>query len=418
MLMNEILFSNIFLTLLILSCATEVYLSIRQNNSAIKHSLTVPNDFKKIIKIKDHTKAAAYTSAKTKINIAGLIVQALFLYVITLGGWINELNAILSAYLSNEIIQGVALILIIMILSSLIELPLGLYKTFVVDEKFGFNKMTISLFISDLFKQSIVSLIIVIPVIYIALWIFGNLGESWWIWLWVFFSIFNVVMLAVYPLYIAPLFNKFNPMVDKELKSKIEILLKKCGFESDGLFVMNGSLRSTHGNAYFTGFGKAKRIVFFDTLLERLTHNEILAVLAHELGHFAHNHVKKRIFALFLISFVGLYLLDFLKTNEWFYFGLGVTEQSNATALLLFVLISPLVLFFIRPIITFYSRKNEYEADAYACKYTPASDLKNSLIKLYRDNASTLTPDNLYSAFYDSHPPAIARIGALERQKK
>jgi len=416
--MNEILFSNIFLTLLILSCATEVYLSIRQNNSAIKHSLTVPNDFKKIIKIKDHTKAAAYTSAKTKINIAGLIVQALFLYVITLGGWINELNAILSAYLSNEIIQGVALILIIMILSSLIELPLGLYKTFVVDEKFGFNKMTISLFISDLFKQSIVSLIIVIPVIYIALWIFGNLGESWWIWLWVFFSIFNVVMLAVYPLYIAPLFNKFNPMVDKELKSKIEILLKKCGFESDGLFVMNGSLRSTHGNAYFTGFGKAKRIVFFDTLLERLTHNEILAVLAHELGHFAHNHVKKRIFALFLISFVGLYLLDFLKTNEWFYFGLGVTEQSNATALLLFVLISPLVLFFIRPIMAFYSRKNEYEADAYACKYTPASDLKNSLIKLYRDNASTLTPDNLYSAFYDSHPPAIARIGAIERQKK
>ena len=416
--MNEILFSNIFLTLLILSCATEVYLSIRQNNSAIKHSLTVPNDFKKIIKIKDHAKAAAYTSAKTKINIVGLIVQALFLYLITLGGWINEFNSIISAYFSSEIIQGVALILIIMILSSLIELPLGLYKTFIVDEKFGFNKMTLSLFISDLFKQSMVSLIIVVPVIYVALWIFGNLGESWWIWLWVFFSIFNVVMLAVYPLYIAPLFNKFNPMMDKELKSKIEILLKKCGFESDGLFVMNGSLRSTHGNAYFTGFGKAKRIVFFDTLLERLTHNEILAVLAHELGHFAHNHVKKRIFALFLISFVGLYLLDFLKTNEWFYFGLGVTEQSNATALLLFVLISPLVLFFIRPIMAFYSRKNEYEADAYACKYTPASDLKNSLIKLYRDNASTLTPDSLYSAFYDSHPPAIARISALEIQKK
>ena len=416
--MNEILFSNIFLTLLILSCATEVYLSIRQNNSAIKHSLTVPNDFKKIIKIKDHTKAAAYTSAKTKINIVGLMVQALFLYLITLGGWINEFNTIISAYFSSEIIQGVALILIIMILSSLIELPLGLYKTFIVDEKFGFNKMTLSLFISDLFKQSMVSLIIVVPVIYVALWIFGNLGESWWIWLWVFFSIFNVVMLAVYPLYIAPLFNKFNPMMDKELKSKIEILLKKCGFESDGLFVMNGSLRSTHGNAYFTGFGKAKRIVFFDTLLERLTHNEILAVLAHELGHFAHNHVKKRIFALFLISFVGLYLLDFLKTNEWFYFGLGVTEQSNATALLLFVLISPLVLFFIRPIMAFYSRKNEYEADAYACKYTPASDLKNSLIKLYRDNASTLTPDSLYSAFYDSHPPAIARISALEIQKK
>ena len=225
-------------------------------------------------------------------------------------------------------------------------------------------------------------------------------------------------MLALYPLFIAPLFNKFNPMANKPLKSKIEILLKKCGFESDGLFVMNGSLRSTHGNAYFTGFGKAKRIVFFDTLLERLTHNEILAVLAHELGLFAHNHVKKRIVILFLISFAGLYLLDFLKTNEWFYLGLGVTDQNNATALLLFILISPLVLFFIRPIMAFYSRKNEYEADAYACKYSPASDLKNSLIKLYRDNASTLTPDSLYSAFYDSHPPAIARISALERHKK
>ena len=416
--MSEILFSNIFLTLLVLSCATEVYLSMRQNKSAIKHSGSVPNDFKKIIKIKDHAKAAAYTSAKTKINIVGFVIQALFLYMITLGGWINEINNLLSGHLSNEIIQGVALILIIMILSSLIELPLGLYKTFIVDEKFGFNKMSISLFISDLLKQSIVSLIIIVPVIYSALWIFGNLGESWWLWLWIFFSFFNIVMLALYPLFIAPLFNKFNPMANKPLKSKIEILLKKCGFESDGLFVMNGSLRSTHGNAYFTGFGKAKRIVFFDTLLERLTHNEILAVLAHELGHFAHNHVKKRIVILFLISFAGLYLLDFLKTNEWFYLGLGVTDQNNATALLLFILISPLVLFFIRPIMAFYSRKNEYEADAYACKYSPASDLKNSLIKLYRDNASTLTPDSLYSAFYDSHPPAIARISALERHKK
>jgi STE24 endopeptidase len=222
-----------------------------------------------------------------------------------------------------------------------------------------------------------------------------------------------VTMLAIYPLYIAPIFNKFKPMEDKKLKAKIEQLLKKCGFESDGLFVMNGSLRSTHGNAYFTGFGKAKRIVFFDTLLEKLSPNEILAVLAHELGHFAHNHVKKRIVFLFILSFIGLYFLDLLKSNDWFYFGLGVESQTNAIALLLFFLISPLFLFFVRPFMAHYSRKNEYEADAYACEFTPAKDLKESLIKLYRDNASTLTPDQLYSNFYDSHPPAMARIKAL-----
>jgi STE24 endopeptidase len=301
----------------------------------------------------------------------------------------------------------------VIILSSIIEAPLDLIKTFVIDEKFGFNKMTFSLYLSDLVKQSLVSIIIMLPVIFIALWIFGNLGDYWWFWLWIFLSIFNVTMLAIYPLYIAPIFNKFKPMEDKKLKAKIEQLLKKCGFESDGLFVMNGSLRSTHGNAYFTGFGKAKRIVFFDTLLEKLSPNEILAVLAHELGHFAHNHVKKRIVFLFVLSFIGLYFLDLLKSNDWFYLGLGVESQTNAIALLLFFLISPLFLFFVRPFMAHYSRKNEYEADAYACKFTPAKDLKESLIKLYRDNASTLTPDKLYSNFYDSHPPAMARIKAL-----
>ena len=407
-------FTYIFLFLLILSTLTEIYLSIRQNASALKNQNVVPSDFKKIVKPKDHKKAALYTSAKAKINILGFIVQGVFLYILTLGGLINYINELALQFFDNEILQGVVLIFSVIILSSIIEAPLGLIKTFVIDEKFGFNKMTLSLYISDLIKQSLVSIIIMLPVIFIALWIFGNLGDYWWFWLWIFLSIFNVTMLAIYPLYIAPIFNKFKPMEDKKLKAKIEQLLKKCGFESDGLFVMNGSLRSTHGNAYFTGFGKAKRIVFFDTLLEKLSPNEILAVLAHELGHFAHNHVKKRIIFLFVLSFVGLYFLDLLKSNDWFYLGLGVESQTNAIALLLFFLISPLFLFFVRPFMAHYSRKNEYEADAYACEFTPAKDLKESLIKLYRDNASTLTPDNLYSNFYDSHPPAMARIKALE----
>lgn len=406
-------FTYIFLFLLILSTLTEIYLSIRQNASALKNQNMVPSDFKKIVKPKDHKKAALYTSAKAKINILGFIVQGVFLYILTLGGLINYINELALQFSDNEIIQGVVLIFSVIILSSIIEAPLGLIKTFVIDEKFGFNKMTLSLYLSDLVKQSLVSIIIMLPVIFVALWIFGNLGDYWWFWLWIFLSIFNVTMLAIYPLYIAPIFNKFKPMEDKKLKTKIEQLLKKCGFESDGLFVMNGSLRSTHGNAYFTGFGKAKRIVFFDTLLEKLSPNEILAVLAHELGHFAHNHVKKRIIFLFILSFIGLYFLDLLKSNDWFYLGLGIESQTNAIALLLFFLISPLFLFFIRPFVAHFSRKNEYEADAYACKFTPAKDLKKSLIKLYRDNASTLTPDKLYSNFYDSHPPAMARIKAL-----
>ena len=407
-------FTYIFLFLLILSTLTEIYLSIRQNASALRNQNVVPSDFKKIVKPKDHKKAALYTSAKAKINILGFIVQGVFLYILTLGGLINYINGLALQFFDNEILQGVVLIFSVIILSSIIEAPLGLIKTFVIDEKFGFNKMTLSLYLSDLIKQSLVSIIIMLPVIFIALWIFGNLGDYWWFWLWIFLSIFNVTMLAIYPLYIAPIFNKFKPMEDKKLKAKIEQLLKKCGFESDGLFVMNGSLRSTHGNAYFTGFGKAKRIVFFDTLLEKLSPNEILAVLAHELGHFAHNHVKKRIVFLFVLSFIGLYFLDLLKSNDWFYLGLGVESQTNAIALLLFFLISPLFLFFVRPFMAHYSRKNEYEADAYACKFTPAKDLKESLIKLYRDNASTLTPDKLYSNFYDSHPPAMSRIKALD----
>ena len=394
---------------------TQIWLS-KRHISHVKHNRTnVPNVFKSIIKLKDHQKAADYTVAKSKLNIIDLLVQATFLYLLTIGGLINWLNNYISTLDLNNLISGSLVIISVMVLSSLIDLPSNLFKIFNIDEKFGFNRMTLKVFILDGIKQLILSVVIGLPILFTSLWIIGNLGELWWLWLWVFISFFNFAMLSLYPVYIAPLFNKFEPLGNASLKNRIEKLLLRCGFKSSGLFVMNGSLRSNHGNAYFTGFGKSKRIVFFDTLLEKLTPNEIEAVLAHELGHFHHEHVKKRIALMFLISFIGLYILGSLKESIWFYEGLGVYKLNDANAILLFLLVSPLFIFFISPIIAYYSRKNEFEADEYACKFSKSVDLKQSLIKLYRDNASTLTPDPLHSSFYDSHPPALMRINAIDK---
>ena len=408
-------FQFLFLFLIIFTVMTQIWLSIRHINHVQHNKNKVPNAFKSIIKTKDHLKAADYTAAKSKLNIVDLIVQAAFLYLLTIGGLINWLNNYISTLDLNSLISGSLVIISVMVLSSLIDLPANLFKVFNIDEKFGFNRMSLKIFIIDGIKQLILSILIGLPILFLSLWIIGNLGEFWWLWLWIFISFFNFAMLSVYPLYIAPLFNKFEPLADKNLKTKIEKLLLKCGFISSGLFVMNGSLRSNHGNAYFTGFGKSKRIVFFDTLLEKLTPNEIEAVLAHELGHFHHEHVKKRIALMFLISFIGLYILGNLKESAWFYEGLGVYSLNDANAVLLFLLVSPLFIFFIRPIMAYYSRKNEFEADEYACKFSKPNDLKQSLIKLYRDNASTLTPDPLHSSFYDSHPSALIRINAIDK---
>ena len=408
-------FTNLIIVLIAMTALSQIWLSRRHIDFVSQHRKKVPVPFKDIIKIKDHQKAADYTIDKSKLNILGLAVEAIFLYFITIGGGIEWINQYLAQYPFSEITLGAMLIIAVMVLSSIVEMPIGLYKTFVIDEKYGFNRMTFGIFISDLIKQSILGLIIGLPVLYFSLWIIGNLGDLWWLWLWVFISAFNFIMLAVYPLFIAPLFNKFEPMKNKTLANQIEKLLNKCGFESSGLFVMNGSLRSNHGNAYFTGFGKSKRIVFFDTLLEKLSGKEIEAVLAHELGHFHHNHVKKRIILMFLVSFIGLYILGLLKESTWFYEGLGVSTMTDANALLLFLLVSPLFVFFIRPVMAYYSRLNEFEADEYACKFAKARDLKQSLVKLYRDNASTLTPDPFHSSFYDSHPPALLRIQAIDR---
>ncbi|HZV61170.1 MAG TPA: M48 family metallopeptidase [Methylophilaceae bacterium] len=404
----------VFLALLIITTATRVWLGRRHISHIQAHRNQVPPAFSETISLDAHQKAADYSSAKTRLMLQAGIAQAALLVLLTIGGGLQLIDdAWRSVMPDHEIMRGALVILSALLVSSLIELPFDYYKTFVIDERFGFNKMTPKMFFSDLIKHSLVGLLLGAPILFAALYLMQGAGDYWWIYLWVVWSVFNLLMLAIYPTFIAPLFNKFSPLQDETLKTRIEALLHKCGFKSQGLFVMDGSTRSSHGNAYFTGFGSSKRVVFFDTLLERLDADEIEAVLAHELGHFKHRHVVKRIALMFFVSFVGLAVLGWLMQQPWFYSGLGVTEPSDYMALLLFLLVSPVFLFLLRPLMASYSRKNEFEADEYAAKNADASYLIEALVKLYRDNASTLTPDPLHSAFYDSHPPASIRITRL-----
>jgi len=301
-------------------------------------------------------------------------------------------------------------------ISYLLDLPTNLYETFRIETKFGFNRMTLSLYFKDLLKSWLITLLVLPPMILLVLWLMTHAGAYWWLSVWVVWMTFSLVMLWAYPAFIAPLFNKFTPLEDVELKQRIENLLHRNGFSSQGIFVMDGSKRSGHGNAYFAGLGNQKRIVFFDTLLEGLTHREVEAVLAHEIGHFKHRHVQKRIVMVAIISLANLALLGWLMQQSWFYQGLGVSTPSTHTALMLFMLIMPVFTFFLNPIMAWASRRHEFEADAFAAQQTEPEALISSLIRLYRDNASTLTPDPLYSAFYDSHPPAPLRIAHLVRQ--
>ncbi len=404
----------IFITLLVLTTLTRLWLGWRQIDYVQKNRVKVPGAFSENITLEAHQKAADYSTAKTKLGLNEMIVQALLLAGFTVGGGLQWLDTFWQNIIQNhEIIRGAVVICSAMLVSAAIDIPFEYYKAFTVDEKFGFNKMTKAMFFSDLVKHSLVGLALGLPILFVALWLMQGAGSFWWFYLWVVWSVFNILMLAVYPTFIAPLFNKFTPLSDESLKNRIEALLTKCGFKSQGLFVMDGSARSSHGNAYFTGFGSSKRVVFFDTLLSRLNTDEIEAVLAHELGHFKHHHVIKRIAMMFFVSFLGLALLGWLMNQAWFYNGLGVTTQSNHMALILFLLVSPVFLFILRPLMASYSRKNEFEADDYAAKNANAKDLVSALVKLYRDNASTLTPDPIHSAFYDSHPPASIRISKL-----
>ncbi|MEI8117654.1 MAG: M48 family metallopeptidase [Methylophilaceae bacterium] len=408
-----------FVCLLILTSVIRIWLGRRHIAYVQHHRNEVPVAFNANIALDAHQKAADYAAVKTKLALTESIAQMLLLLILTLGGGLQFIDDIWRhAMPAQDIMRGAFVICSVLLLSSLIDVPYDYYKTFVVDAKFGFNKMTVSMFYSDLIKHSLVGVVLGAPILFAALWLMQSAGEFWWLYLWLVWALFNLLMLAVYPTFIAPLFNKFSPLKDEALKLRIENLLTKCGFKSQGLFVMDGSSRSSHGNAYFTGFGASKRVVFFDTLLERLNADEIEAVLAHELGHFKHQHVTKRIAMMFVVSFLGLALLGWLINQPWFYYGLGVTHISTYMALMLFLLVSPVFLFLLRPLMASYSRKNEFEADSYAAEHASASDLVKALVKLYRDNASTLTPDPLHSAFYDSHPPASIRISKLAAYTK
>ena len=418
------IFTVIFLFTLTSVVLIRVWLATRHIHHIQTHRNSVPENFSSQINLDSHQKAADYTCAKTRLNYANILLETVLLLVLTLGGGLNALNVFWSNWFSDPLSHGMVLILGTVLLLGLVEIPINYYRTFVIEKKFGFNKMTHTMFFVDLIKQGTLGVLLGLPLLFGVLWLMGKMGANWWLYVWLMWVTFNLLILSIYPTWIAPLFNKFTPLDDASLKERIEKLMQKCGFKSSGLFVMDGSRRSSHGNAYFTGFGKNKRIVFFDTLLSHLNGPEIEAVLAHELGHFKRRHVIKRIIWTFTMSLVFLWLLGYLMNQNWFYQGLGVFtsnealtsvhSSSTAMALLLFFLIMPTFTFLFQPISSLYSRKHEFEADAYAVDKSSASDLIQALVKLYKDNAATLTPDPLHSAFYDSHPPASVRIARLQ----
>jgi len=407
-------FTLIFIAALALTTLSKLWLARRHLAYIAAHRTAVPVAFHEKIQLGDHQKAADYTSAKTRFDMLGALFDAALLLAFTLAGGIQSIADLSNGWFSAPISQGLAAIVAVLVIYSLLEAPFNIYRTFVIEARFGFNKMTFKLYLLDALKGILIGATLGLPLLFAVLWLMERMGAYWWLYVWIVWVVFNLLVLYIYPSFIAPLFNKFSPMRDEAMKARIESLLSKCGFTAQGLFVMDGSKRSSHGNAYFTGFGKTKRIVFFDTLLERLNINEIEAVLAHELGHFKRRHVVKRIAATFALSLGFLWLLGQLMQTTWFYQGLGVSTPSTALALLLFFMVLPVFSFLLGPLMSAYSRRHEFEADAYAAKQTDAADLVNALVKLYQDNAATLTPDPLYSRFYDSHPPALVRISHLQ----
>jgi STE24 endopeptidase len=412
-------FTLVFLIALLLTTVAQIWLAARHIRHVRAHQDKVPVKFANQITLVDHQKAANYTCAKTRAGYPSIVLHVVLLLIFTLGGGLNALSDFWAGLLSDPLIHGMALIISTFFIMSAAEVPLSYYRTFVIEEQYGFNKMTPTMFFTDLIKHTALGLLLGAPLLFCVLWLMEEMGESWWLYAWFAWIAFNLFVLAIFPTWIAPLFNKFTPLEDAALKTRIEQLMNKCGFKASGLFVMDGSRRSNHGNAYFTGFGKTKRIVFFDTLLSRLNPSEIEAVLAHELGHFKHRHVIKRIVISFAMSLAFLWMLGYLMGQNWFYEGLGVevaSVPSTAMALLLFFLAMPVFTFLFHPLSSIYSRKHEFEADAYAAQNSSAEDLIHALVKLYQDNAATLTPDPLHSAFYDSHPPAAIRVAHLQSQ--
>jgi STE24 endopeptidase len=407
------IFTILFLFALAAMLITEYWLARRQIQNVRQHRDSVPDAFSKQIDLDTHREAADYTIARTRLGLVSGFYAALILLLFTLGGGLQLIDDLSRQWLQDPLITGVVFIIATIFIGAVLDMPFVLYKTFGLEARFGFNKTTAGLFITDLIKQTLLFLLIGVPLLYTALWLMQASGNLWWLYLWLVWMAFNLLAMIIYPVWIAPLFNKFKPLEDEAVSSSVKELMKRTGFKVQGLFVVDGSRRSAHSNAYFTGLGKSKRVVFFDTLLDSLSADEIVAVLAHELGHFKRRHIIKRISVLFLISLIALALLGQLMQQQWFYEGLGMTTPSNHAALMLFMMVGPVFMFFIHPVSSWFSRKHEFEADDYAKENASASDLITALLKLYRDNANTLTPDPVHSAFYDSHPPASIRIKHL-----
>ncbi len=412
---------NTSLVFAVALCATlllKFWLSSRQIRHVARHRLVVPSAFADKITLPAHQKAADYTIAKARFGLLELAWGAAITLGWTLLGGLSLLNEVLKDFLGGGVVQQVALLGAFVMVHALLEMPFTLYQTFVIEQRFGFNKTSGALWLKDLAKSVALSAAIGLPLAALIVWMMGATGTWWWLWTWGVWMGFNLLAMLIYPNWIAPWFNQFKPLDDPGLKTRVSELMARCGFTSKGLFVMDGSKRSAHANAYFTGFGTSKRVVFYDTLLAQLTPSEVDAVIAHELGHFKHRHILKRMAALFGVSLLGFALLGWVSQQAWFYVGLGVMPNmsgpNDALALLLFMMVMPLFGAVLGPVFAQMSRKHEFEADAYAVGHTSSVALSSALLKLYEDNASTLTPDPVYVKFYYSHPPAFERLGRMQ----
>ena len=408
----------VFVTALVIGLLLKFWLASRQIRHVAQHRGAVPAAFASSITLDAHQKAADYTVVQTRFGMLELAWGAMLVLAWTLLGGLSWLNQLLLQWMQPGLAQQVALLATFAAIGGVIDLPFTLYKTFVIEQRFGFNKVTPKLWLQDLLKGLVLGVLLGLPLATLVIWMMGATGTYWWLWTWGVWMGFNLLMLLLYPTLIAPWFNKFKPLDNEELKARVSQLMARCGFTSKGFFVMDGSKRSAHANAYFTGFGASKRVVFYDTLLAQLSPGEVNAVLAHELGHFKHRHILKRIVSMFALSLLGFALLGWLSGQAWFYLGLGVVPNlrgaNDALALLLFMMVLPLFSTFLGPLLAQLSRKHEFEADAYAVAQTSGADLSSALLKLYKDNASTLTPDPVYVKFYYSHPPASERLGRMQ----
>jgi STE24 endopeptidase len=420
--MHALALTLVFAAALVGSLLLKFWLATRQIRHVASHRPAVPAPFASTVTLEAHQRAADYTLAKSRFGLLGMAFGALALLGWTLLGGLDGLSAFVRDAVQPRF-GGMAYQLVLLAafaaIGGLLDLPFDLYSTFRIEQRFGFNRMTWKLYLTDAIKGATIGGLIGLPIAALVLWLMAAAGTLWWLWAWCAWMAFNLAALVLYPTLIAPLFNTFAPLADESLKARVQALMARCGFAAKGLFVMDGSKRSAHANAYFTGFGTAKRVVFFDTLLSKLTPGEVEAVLAHELGHFKHKHVIKRIASMFAFSLAGFALLGWASAQPWFYAGLGVRPSLNAPndalALMLFTLVTPVFGVFVSPLFAQLSRRHEFEADAYACRQASGSDLAAALLKLHQDNAATLTPDPMYVRFYYSHPPASERLAALSR---